>query len=78
MTVDEGPSPEDIERFSEETGFCPDCGAEIWDQAEVCPECHAYISGGAGHRSPGEEWFRRKWIGLVIIAVLIAFAMLVL
>ena len=38
---DLGPSPEDLERFGDQHqhGWCPQCGAEVWDDAEFCPEC---------------------------------------
>ena len=38
MTDDE-PTDEDVDRFSGQTGFCPDCGEEIWDEAWQCPHC---------------------------------------
>ena len=72
--IDEGPSPEDIERFGrgEETGYCPACGAEIWDLVDFCPKCHESLPGGAARRPPLEEHFRRKWIVLVVILMAIA------
>lgn len=69
--IDEGPSSEDIERFSAETGHCPFCGAEIWDQADVCPKCRNYIGGDTLSRHPVETWWRKKWGVLVILAVLL-------
>jgi hypothetical protein len=69
--IDEDPSPEDIERFSDATAYCPDCGAEVWDQADVCPKCFAYLGGDTATRSPMQEWFRRRWILLVIIVLII-------
>ncbi|MDX9912663.1 MAG: zinc-ribbon domain-containing protein [Phycisphaerales bacterium] len=35
----EGPSADDLERFGSEFHTCPNCGAEVYDQAEVCPKC---------------------------------------
>ena len=74
----EDPSPEDIERFSGETAYCPDCGAEVWDQAEVCPECYAYLGGNTSMRRPMQNWFRRKWFGLTIAALLVGMLLLML
>jgi len=71
--VDEGPSPEDIERFGDETAYCPDCGAEIWDQAEQCPKCRAYLQRGPDRRPPVESWFQNRWTLLVVILTLLAF-----
>lgn len=36
---DEGPSPEDIERFGSETINCSSCGKEVYDEAAICPAC---------------------------------------
>ena len=69
--IDEGPSAEDIARFSDDTAHCPNCGAEIWDAAEVCPRCHGYVSGNTVSRHPIERWWRQKWIVLLVIAILI-------
>lgn len=76
--IDEGPSPEDIERFSRETAYCPDCGAEIWDAAEVCPECSAYIGGNTRSNSPVQAWFNNKMIVLIVIAIIIGLVLLLL
>jgi hypothetical protein len=73
---DEGPSEDDIERFSRDTAYCPDCGAEVWDAAEVCPECHAYIGGNTRSRSPLQHWFQQKWMVLIVILLFIAFLLL--
>lgn len=35
----EGPSDDDIARFSGETRVCPVCAEEIYDEASVCPSC---------------------------------------
>lgn len=73
---DEGPSPEDIERFSNDVGHCPDCGAEIWDQADICPKCYAYLAGHTTSRTPMESLFRRKWVVLIAIAVIAGFVIM--
>jgi hypothetical protein len=73
--IDEDPSPEDIERFSDETAYCRDCGAEIWDAAEVCPKCFAYLGGDTAVRTPLQEWFRKRWMLLVIIVLIILMVM---
>ena len=69
---DEGPSPEDLERFDGETAYCPECGAQIWDQADVCPKCFSYLAGETSSRPPLETWFRRLWLLLVVIVLVIA------
>ena len=70
--IDEDPSPEDIERFSHETARCPDCGAEVWDAADVCPKCFAYLGGNTGSRSPYGQWLRGRWLLLIIALLIIA------
>lgn len=42
---DEDPSDEDVDRFGDDTGWCPDCGREVWDEAWQCPHCGAVIEG---------------------------------
>jgi hypothetical protein len=77
-SVDEGPSEDDIERFSRETAYCPDCGEEVWDLADVCPKCYAYVGGNTSSRSPVQQWFRKRWVALVLILVLIAMVLMML
>lgn len=74
--VDEGPSPEDIERFDRDMAYCPDCGAEVWDQAEICPKCHAYLGGHTSSRLPIQRWFQHRWFLLIVFALLLAFALM--
>jgi len=71
--IDEGPSSEDIDRFSDETGYCPNCGAEIWDLVDTCPKCGDHIPEGAQRHAPIEREFRNRWIVLIIILTLLAF-----
>ena len=75
---DEGPSPEDLDRFSGDTAHCPDCGAEIWDQAEFCPECGNHVGGETLSRPPLERWMRHRWLMLVALLALLAFVLWVL
>jgi hypothetical protein len=74
--IDEDPSPDDIERFAGDTAYCPACGAEVWDQTPVCPECGQTIAGDTLSRPPIEDWLRRRWFVLVAIIALIAFVLL--
>ncbi len=74
--IDQDPSPEDLERFSLDTAFCPECGAEVWDQAEVCSSCSAHLGGDTVSQPPVPRWFRRRWLTLVAVATAIAFGLL--
>ena len=67
---DEGPSPEDLRRFGGETAFCPDCGARVWDQADVCPSCYAYLGGETARRRKATSLMR--WKKAILASVLIA------
>jgi uncharacterized membrane protein YvbJ len=68
----EGPGPDDLERFGGDTAWCPDCGEEVWDQAERCPKCGSGIGGRTAHRRPVESWFRSRWLIAVAVAALAA------
>ena len=57
----------DQARFSSDTAFCPECGAEIADDADICPKCFTWIDG-ATHRRPSR--LRRSFrIGVAILVV---------
>ncbi len=74
--LDEQPSSEDLDRFgddADQTGWCPDCGAEVWDEAEFCPECGAQIGGRVLRRPPAATEFHKKMMLLITIAVLVVF-----
>jgi len=68
--MQEDPSSEDMARFSSETGFCPECGAEIWDEAFACPECDAIVEGQVTREQPASSKLSRR-TAIVLVAVLI-------
>jgi hypothetical protein len=56
-----------------ETVPCPECGAEVYEDAVQCPVCGSYITHGAGAWSGRSLW----WIilGLLgIVAAIVALA----
>jgi predicted nucleic acid-binding Zn ribbon protein len=69
--TDEGPSSEDVRRFAAGEAFCPDCGAEIHDQAEVCPKCYAYLAGETSRFRPAERDLRGRFIALTVVALIL-------
>ena len=38
---DEGPTPDDLERFGGVTRPCPSCGKDVYDDAMMCAHCGA-------------------------------------
>ena len=47
--------------------------AEVWDDAEFCPDCGEQIGGRTSARRPVERELRQRWFVLVVILVLIGF-----
>lgn len=37
---DEGPIPQDLERFNSVIRTCPHCKGEAYDDIRICPHCH--------------------------------------
>lgn len=74
--INEGPSAHDIERFSDETGRCPNCGAEVWDQAEFCPECGDQIGNDISRLGPIDRDMRNRMFIFIIVLVVIGFILL--
>ncbi len=77
---DEGPSDEDIRRYGHEADpdgarvFCPDCGAPMHHDAEICPRCFCFAGDAAARRPPHHE--RRRRAILVGVTLLLVLAML--
>ena len=63
--LDEHPASDDIERLDHEGAHCPECGAEVWDAADICPKCYAYIGG--------DTFRRRRWPRVVAWLLIAAF-----
>jgi predicted amidophosphoribosyltransferase len=71
VMIDEGPSAEDIARFSDTEGYCPDCGEQVYDNAQVCPVCRSEIDGRVLWEQPIESWFDARWKGVVVALVIL-------
>ncbi len=72
--IDEGPSDDDIRRFgdeTEETAICPDCGAEVWDQADVCPQCGQFMVDGPSRQSRTDKRLDHRWIVILVVLLII-------
>jgi hypothetical protein len=56
----------------DQTTYCPDCGAAIYDDAVRCPHCGSYVTPST-HPFSGRPWW---WIALGvagIVAVILMF-----
>ena len=73
--VDEDPSEEDQQRFVEETGYCPECGEEIWDEAWQCPHCQEVVEGRI-RWTPGGSTGRLLSQRSVLVLALVLIALL--
>jgi|GEM_PF-1052823 len=62
----EGPSADDLDRFGSEFITCPNCHAEIYDQAPQCPHCRHSIGTPVG---------MRRWKGTLLIVILLVIAL---
>lgn len=45
---DDGPSDDDLDKFSSVTQACWRCGTELYDDATVCWNCQATVGPGSG------------------------------
>ena len=58
--------PDDADDRSEVVA-CPECGEDVYEDAEQCPECGAYIV-----HSPDRIWQGRPWWWILLGALGIA------
>ncbi len=69
----EGVSDQDIARFDREGGdevVCPECGAEFYHEAPLCPKCGHAMMAGEGRRASKPEM--PGWIVPCAVALVIA------
>jgi uncharacterized OB-fold protein len=60
---DEGPSADDIERFSDATVTCPGCGTTLHDDVDLCYKC--------GRALGAEDEIRMPSKGTMIVALIV-------
>lgn len=65
--LDEGPSPEDVERFSDATVECPRCGARLHDDVDLCYKCGHALGAESGSTMPG----RGALIAIVLVVLVL-------
>lgn len=52
---------------------CPNCGAQIYEDTEVCPVCGEYISHGSSAWSDKPAWWvTLGFLGIVAVIVVLA------
>lgn len=65
----DGPIDRDVERFGGDTHPCPNCGTEVYDQAEWCHRCGQVLGDPADAAGP------KPWIMITIALVIAAFVL---
>ena len=55
----------DGEDFDDEVYPCPECGAEVYEDASVCPECGAFVSPHTNLWAGRSCW----WIALGLLGI---------
>lgn len=63
----EGPSPADLERFGDEFRTCPECGSDVYDQAEMCPKCGRAFE----HHTSTPVWLIPLVVFVLVVFVLV-------
>lgn len=69
----EYPDPDDADDESD-TAPCPECGAQVYEDAVQCPRCGAYVTPGSGASSGWPAW----WIILGVLGAAAAIFVLAL
>lgn len=70
----EFPDENDFDDDSGLTAACPDCGAEVYEDAVRCPVCGSYVTYGTNVFSGRPTW----WIVLGLLGILAVVAVLAL
>ena len=67
-------------RRTNDTAFCPDCGAEVYDAADVCPKCFTWLNGETVRHAPrgrqGAARFTSAVVWMLIAAMLLGAGLL--
>lgn len=72
--IDEEPSQEDIEQFSDNTAHCLYCGAEVYDDCLECPACKTtFTTPSLPHKMPIKIDLANKVGVLLVILLLLSF-----
>ena len=60
------------------TGYCPECGAEVYDDADACPKCFAWITGRTLHKPPEDLALQKKVRQVIVFITLLTMFPIVL
>jgi len=63
---DEYPDPDEFDDDTTETVPCPECGADVYEDAEQCPACGVYITHEHSALAGRPGW----WIVLAVLGIL--------
>ncbi|MFM7133610.1 MAG: zinc-ribbon domain-containing protein [Planctomycetota bacterium] len=63
----------DRERFSSDTAYCPECGATVLDDADVCPKCFTWLAGETSSRSPVGKKKTARMHAVVVWVLIVLF-----
>jgi len=75
--VDHDPRSEDLDDLAGDTAWCPHCGVELWDQAQVCSECGQALVDGPSSHPPSRIMQRKGLIAVVILLLLLGMYFLI-
>ncbi len=59
-------------------GYCPRCGAEVHEDADICPKCFEWITGDVLRRHPAAAGLGRRAmiaIGLILLGTIVFLAL---
>jgi hypothetical protein len=65
----EGPSEEDIARFSDVTVKCTGCGTELLDDVQECWKCKKPVGARGSHETGLPTWVVLTAVGLLLLVL---------
>ncbi|CAG1001862.1 hypothetical protein PHYC_02949 [Phycisphaerales bacterium] len=68
--LDENPSESDVEAFGDATVTCPECGASLYDDVQICWKCGHALSGAAKGPRPWVIWVAIAMVALFMVGLL--------
>ena len=72
--IDEGPSEADLDRFNrDEEGYCPECSAPVYDDAEICPNCGQQIGGQISGKPRVDREAQHRLTVIIVVLVILGF-----